>query len=238
MANDTSPAKAVIAADSGHMESRMSRVRGSGAPSSAAAVVWLNASPGRSSGRNASQRSRRSFAAAHRVDTVERVNDVARTQAFTRDARAIGFASDEWRDRERDGQVERGAASRHCARARVPALELSTSPSKRQKRSFETRPSDVFCRLRGGLGERGRQVTDRQLAPVARATVPELDDAIRGTATHDDDRRHAEQLGITELDARRHLGPVVVQDLLACGLECGTDLLGESNMRRRPCRSR
>ena len=54
----------------------------------------------------------------------------------------------------------------------------------------------------------------------------DLDDAVGDAAADDDDRRHADQLGVLELDAGGHRVAVVEQDSHAGRLEVGAELFG------------
>ena len=65
----------------------------------------------------------------------------------------------------------------------------------------------------------------RQLVALPGAPVPQLDDPVGDALADDHDERHADQLGVAELHAGRHLEPVVEQHVVAGRLQLRDELL-------------
>ena len=76
------------------------------------------------------------------------------------------------------------------------------------------------------LGDPLDDVGHGDVLALAGAAVLDLDHAVGQAAADDDDRRHADQLGVLELHARRHRVAVVEQHAQAGGLELGGQRLG------------
>ena len=67
------------------------------------------------------------------------------------------------------------------------------------------------------------------VAALARATVLDLDHAVDQTSADDDDRRHADQFCVVELDARRYSDAIVEQHAQAGGLAVDRQAFGRGN---------
>src|SRR3954447_16411332 len=87
------------------------------------------------------------------------------------------------------------ASDRHSSAASIVRHGVSVPPQSKMTASTATNSARDL--VGGRLGG--------DLSPLVGSPVAQLDDAVGETLAHHDDRRHAEQLGVLELDARGHL---------------------------------
>ncbi len=113
------------------------------------------------------------------------------------------------------------AKTRHCSGRSTSCQGVSVPPQ-----SKTTASTGRVTRGRSRRAPRRRHRRDGDLAPLPGAPVLELEGAVGEAAADDDDRRHADELGVLELHTGRRLPAVVEEHLDPLGLEGPGELLG------------